>query len=332
MRHFISIILALVFILSIAGSAAGKELNKDIHQSFDVEEGYRLKLKSGDGDVTILPWNKDILDVKIVYRASYKSIGVGGQRDFEVIFKEKGSVIEVAGKERGFGGIGFHYFKEFEYTYTIQAPSYLELEIEGEDGDIEISGWDGDIECYLDDGDLEFDDVSSAESRIRVEDGNSHISGHNGRITIEGSDGDITIMDSEFSLCRIHLEDGDLKIDKSEGEFEIELDDGDLKFYQLVSNSIDIESEDGDIDIDLVESDIVDLEIRTDDGEVTVYLPDNASATFTIDVDDGDIDVEISALEVLEKKNGWLAGRIRDGRGQIKIRTADGNVVLRETR
>jgi DUF4097 and DUF4098 domain-containing protein YvlB len=332
MKHFIIISLAVVFAFSIAGEAVCKELNKDFHQSFDVKQGYRLKLKSGDGDVTITPWDKDVLDVKVVYRATYRSIGVGGERDFEVVFNEKGSTIEVIGKEKGFGGIGIHYFNEREYTYTIQAPSYMELQLDGDDGDVEITGWEGDIQCDMDDGDLDLDNVSAAETRIRLEDGDTRIEGHSGRLMIQASDGDITIMDSDLSLCRISLEDGDAKIDQSRGEFEVEIDDGDITFRRLTSNSIDIESEDGDIDVDLAESDVIDVEIRTDDGSVTVYLPGDASAAFTIDVDDGEIDVEMSALEVFEKKNGWMAGRIRDGRGQIKIRTSDGDVTLREAR
>jgi DUF4097 and DUF4098 domain-containing protein YvlB len=332
MRHFISISVALALLLSLAGETACKEINKDFQQSFDVDKGYRLKLKNGDGDVTITPWNKDVLDVKVVYRATYKGIGLGGERDFDVTFEERGRVIEVVGKEKGFGGIGIHYFNELEYTYTIQAPSYLELELDGDDGNVEISGWDGDIECYLNDGDVELDDVSASETRIHIDDGDTRLDGHSGRLTIEGSDGDINVRDSDLTLCRIRLKDGDVKVDQSKGEFEVRLDDGNLTFYQLESNSIDIESDDGNIDVDLSKADLVDIEIRTVDGRVTVYLPQDASAAFTIDVDDGEIDVEFPSLEVLEKKSGWLAGRIRDGRGQIKIRTADGNVVIKESR
>lgn len=332
MKHFVSICLAAVFLFAVTGDALCKELNRDFHESFNVEKGYRLKLHHGDGDVTITPWDKDVLDIKVVYRASYKSIGVGGERDFEVVFNEKGSVIEVIGKEKGFAGIGIHYFNEREYTYTIQAPAYLELQLEGDDGNMQISGWEGDIQCELDDGDIEFDDISSTETGIHLEDGNARIEGHSGRLSIQAADGDITIMDSDLSLCRIRLEDGDVKIDQSKGSFEVEIEDGDVTFRRLTSNSIDIESEDGDVDVDLIEAGVIDLEIRTEDGNVTAYLPPDASAAFTIDVDDGDIDVEMTALEVLEKKNGWLAGRIRDGRGQIKIRTSDGDVVLREAK
>jgi len=316
--------------LSIAGESAGKELSRDFHKSFDVEKGDRLKLKSGDGDVTITPWDKDVLDVKVVYRASYKSIGVGGERDFNVLFEEKNGVIEVTGKESGFSGIGIHYFNEREYTYTIQAPSYLELQIDGDDGDVSISGWDGDIQCSVEDGELDLEDVSSTETRVKMEDGDAHIRGQSGRLALQGEDGEITVMDGDFSLCRIHLEDGDVKVDRSKGDFEIEVEDGDVALRRLASNSVDVESEDGDVDVELIEAGVIDVEIRTEEGSVTVYLPDDASAAFTIDVDDGDIDVEMSDVEVLEKKEGWLSGRIRDGRGEIKIRTSDGDVVLRQ--
>ncbi|MFH1756149.1 MAG: DUF4097 family beta strand repeat-containing protein [Candidatus Latescibacterota bacterium] len=332
MRHFIAIALALVVMSALAGEAVCKELVKDFHESFDVEKGYRLKLQHGDGDVTITPWDQDVLDVTIHYKASYKSIGLGGEREFDAVFTKKGSVIEVTGKETGHGGVGIHYSNTIEYTYTIKAPSYLELQIDGDDGDVKISGWDGDVECDLDDGDIQLDDITAEQTRVRLEDGNARLEGCSGKLIMEGSDGDITIMDSNLSLCRIRVEDGDVKVDRSAGEFEVQMDDGDVRFYQLTSNGLDIESEDGDVDIDLVEAGVINIDIRTDDGEVTIYLPHNASAAFTIDVDDGSINVELPELEVLGKKHGWLSGRIRDGRGQIKIRTADGDVVLKETK
>ncbi len=332
MRNLVSVCLALLFMVSMVVSTQAKELKKNFHESFDVHKGMRLKLKHGDGDVTIKPWDRDVLEVEVHYRARYKSLGFGGERDFVVIFKQNGDVIEVIGEEKTPGFAGVLYFDELEYTYTIRGPSYLELRLEGDDGDVEIEGWEGDIDCELSDGDIDFTNIAAARTRIKIDDGDVDIKGHRGKLTMEGADGDLTLTESEVSPCLISLEDGDVRIKQCEGDFQIDLDDGEVRLYRLKSEKLDIESEDGDIDVDIIGVKQIDLDIRTDDGDVTLFLPSSISAAFMIDVDDGSIDIDFPSTSVLKKSRHSISGEIRKGKGRIKIITSDGDVVLRETK
>ncbi|NIM20109.1 MAG: DUF4097 family beta strand repeat protein [Candidatus Latescibacteria bacterium] len=332
MRNLVHACLILILLGFVALPAEAKEISKDIHKSFDVSKGSRLRLKHGDGDVTIQPWDKDVIDVSVRYRASYKSLGFGGDRDFDVLFRQKGDLIEVIGKETSSGFAGILYFNTKEYTYKIQAPSYVMLLLEGDDGDVEITGWEGDIECDLDDGDVSFGNISSADTHLRLEDGSINIEEHSGKLTIEGEDGDVTIIESTLSPCRIHLEDGDIIVKRCEGDFEIGVEDGDMELIGMKLGKLDIESEDGEVDVELAEAKLIDLDIRTEDGDIKVYLPHGISAAFTVDVDDGSIEIELPSAKVLEKKRKWISGEIRDAKGHIRIRTSDGDVILKETK
>ncbi len=52
-------------------------------------------------------------------------------------------------------GLSYHW--EREYSYTVKAPPWMALELEGEDGDVSIREWSGAINLDLSDGDLEID-------------------------------------------------------------------------------------------------------------------------------------------------------------------------------
>jgi hypothetical protein len=332
MRRPAFVFLFLFFVIASASSADAKKLNKDFHESFDVKKGAILNLKHGDGDVTITPWDQDVLDVEVRYRAEYKTIGIGGNLQFDVEFRKTGDVIHVIGKEKCSGSIGFHSHRKYEHTYTIRAPEYLELDLEGEDGDVKIEEWEGKISCDLEDGDIELESVSSPRTQIRIEDGDIHIDGLKGDLSLKGEDGDVTIREAEIPQCRIDLEDGDIDIRRAKGDFDISVSDGDVILDQIRAGMLEISTGDGDIELDLLKADHLDLDITADDGDVTVDLEPGISATFRIDTDEGRIRTDLPGEEDFRKRRHRVSGEIYGGQGRIRIRTLDGDVVLRESR
>ncbi|MBN1165288.1 MAG: DUF4097 family beta strand repeat protein [Candidatus Krumholzibacteriota bacterium] len=330
-RHGTFLLTCLLVSLFALPASAG-DIKKHFHEEFKVDRDTRLRLKHGDGNVTIRNWNKDTLDVEVRYHASHKHLGSGKERDFTVKFSEKNGYIEVVGKETSPGFLGFQVFILKEYTYTIYAPSYLDLDLDGEDGDIYIEGWKGDIECQTDDGDVDLFDVRNARTRIKFEDGDINIEEYEGTLTLIGDDGKIGITDSRVTDCNIQGEDGDVKIKNSEGNFEIEVDDGQITLYKLLSHRLDIRSSDGDVDIELLQVEEIDLDVLTDDGDVTVMLEPDISLAFSVDVEDGRIRVDLPGAEKIRKGEHWFSGILRDGKGKISIRTQGGSVTLKEIR
>jgi DUF4097 and DUF4098 domain-containing protein YvlB len=331
MRRIAFVLFVSVLLLTWALSAAAREIKKDFHESFDVEEGFRLHLKHGDGDVTVTPWDKDVLDVRVQYRAEIKSFGLGGKHYFDVDFREGKDVIHVIGKEESSGSIGFHHFKLYEYTYAIQAPRYLKLDLEGEDGDVEIEDWEGEIDCTLEDGDIDLQDIFAGRTQIDLEDGDLRIDHLQGDLLVDGEDGDVVLRDAKTRQCRIRLEDGDVTIRQSEGDFEINLEDGDVDFDRVRAGMLEVSAEDGDVELSLLKVDRIDLDIRVYDGDVTVDLEPGMSAIFSIDTQEGRIRTDLPGAKDLEKGRDHTSGEIGGGKGRIHIRTVDGNVTLRES-
>ena len=319
MRKVVFVLFISVLLMASALSAAAREIKKDFHESFDVEEGFRLHLKHGDGDVTVTPWDKDVLDVKVQYRAEVKSFGLGGKHYFDVDFREGEDVIHVIGKEESSGSIGFHHFKLYE------------LDLEGEDGDVEIENWEGEIDCTLEDGDIELQDIFAGRTQIDLEDGDLRIDHLEGDLLVDGEDGDVVLRDAKTGQCRIRLEDGDVTIRQSEGDFEIDLDDGDVDFDRVRAGMLEVSAKDGDVELNLLKVDRIDLDIRVYDGDVAVDLEPGISALFSIDTHEGRIRTDLPGARDLEEGRDHTSGEIGSGEGRIHIRTVDGNVTLRES-
>lgn len=331
MKRLVFALFVSILLVALTISASGEEIKKDFQKSFDVKEGVTLRLEHGDGDVTITPWDKDIVDVEVHYRAETKSLGVGGKVYFDVEFKQSGDVIYVTEKEKITASVGFHSFKRREYTYDVRAPRYVILDLKGEDGNVEISDWRARIALILQDGDIQLENIVSPRTQIDLEDGNVIISGLEGELELDAEDGDITLRECKTERCRITLEDGEVSIRNSQGEFEIDVEDGEINLSELQAKLVDIRSSDGDVDLDLLKVDDIDVDISTESSDVTLKLESGISAAFDLETDDGRIRVDIPNAENLRKKKHRASGELFGGRGQIRIDTSDGDVTLRES-
>jgi hypothetical protein len=329
MKTCIAVLIAAVLCMLLADGAPAREYSKDFQKSFDVREGFCLRLEHGDGDVTVRTWDRDVLDVAVHYRVDGRSFGLGNKHDFEVEFTEDDGLIEIIGREPRSRFIGIKFYESMEYTYTIHAPRYLELDFRGDDGNVDIEGWRGEIECKLDDGNVTFVNVASPRAKIHLEDGDVEIERHAGTLAISGEDGDVTISDSSIPECRIELEDGDIEISDSEGNCDIGTDDGNVELRRFRGGTIEIAVEDGDVDIGILDTDDLDLDVTTSDGNVTLEIDPSVSASFTIDVDDGLIRLDAPSAVKVQKGRRWTSGEIGDGTGRIKIKTSDGRVIFK---
>jgi DUF4097 and DUF4098 domain-containing protein YvlB len=330
MKTICTICVVLAIAALIPAGTAGREISKDYNESFDVSKGAILRLDHGDGDVTITPWDKDVIEVTIRYRADLTSVGIGTDPDFEAEFKQDGNVVHVRGREKSSGIIGYQHYNEYEYTYTINAPSYTELDFRGDDGSVSIEDWNGAIECELDDGDIVLNRIDSPEIRLEFEDGDVEIEDCSGELFARGEDGDIDISNCNTSLCRLELEDGDIKIKRGRGDYEISLEDGDLDMFHVKGRMIDIIVSDGNVDISLLKGEDIEVDINTDDGDVTLALEKGISASYRVDTSDGDIRIDLPSARKEREDDDWASGELGSGKGRITIDTADGRVILKE--
>lgn len=330
----ISPILILVFFIFSAtvGTISAKDINKDFHQTFDVKMGDTLRLRHGDGDVKLTPWEKNIIDVKVRYRADIDAVGIrlGSKDDFNMEFRQTGNTVYVTGKETSRGTIGFYNKKKYEYIYEIHSPDYIQLDLSGDDGNVDISGWAAEIDCRIDDGDITLRNISGEKTAIWAEDGDIEIDSLSGDLTLEVDDGDVYLTACDMPRCRLEANDGDIEISESKGSFDITVDDGNVITKRITAKGLILRANDGDIDLDLMAGETLDADIRTDDGDVTVDLEKGFSLSFHASADDADyIRIDLDDIQDYREDDHSKSGSIRGGNGRLKIRTADGDITIR---
>lgn len=327
-------ILSIFILTATIGPAAAKEINRDFHQRFDVTRGDTLRLRHGDGNVRMIPWEENVIDVKVRYRVDIEAVGIrlGPRDDFNVEFRQMGNTVYVTGKETSRGTIGFYNKKRYEYLYEIHSPDYIKLDLAGDDGNVEISGWAAEIDCRIDDGDINMLDIRGEKTAIWAEDGDVEIDGLSGNLTIEVDDGDVFLKGCDMSRFRLDANDGDIEIGDSSGSFDITVDDGNVSTRKIAVSGLIVRANDGDIDLDLKPGETLDADIRTDDGDVTVNLERGFSFSFLASADDADyIRIEMEDIEDYREDEHNKSGRIGGGgKGRLKIRTVDGDITIKE--
>lgn len=327
MRMSLSAALLLALLPLLPTAAAAERVERDYDETFDVAPGARLDLRHGDGDVRIEPWERDAVQIVVRYRADVGGVGMSSRRDFEVEFRQTGDTIRVIGHEPSVSGIGFFHHRQYEYVYSIKAPAWLELQLEGEDGDVEISGWRGRIEGRFEDGDVRLSDVKASRVELELEDGDLTIDGIEAVLDLESEDGLIEIEDCRTASARIRTQDGDVILRRCEGSFEIGGDDGEVIARALRASRLDVRTSDGDVELELLASADLDLTLGTEDGNIELRLADGTSADVDVRTGDGRIRLDLADAD-LSRSRRRVSGKLGAGGGRIRISTDDGDITL----
>jgi len=331
MRAFALLVLC-VLIASVGTAAADtKEIKKDYDETFQVSEGATLELHSGDGDVTIVPWERDEIRVVVHYDATVSIGGAWKHTDFDVDLEQTGNIVRVVAHEPT-ASWGFGWIKRSvrNYVYEISAPAYTEVGISGDDGDVAISGWREDISCTFDDGDIRLSDIECGRISVTLDDGDVLADGIKADVRVSTDDGSITIRNWESASVRVSGQDGDVSLLNGIGDVQVSLDDGDLTVRELQAGSFEAACQDGDMLVELTNAGAVDIDITTDDGDVDLWLDTGVSAMLAVAVDDGDVSISHTGLSNIEKTRHRFTGTLGAGEGSLRIRTADGDVTIEE--
>jgi len=259
-KRSIAVVFVALFILTAGFTvhAKSREIREDFQKSFEVQPGARLELRHGDGDVTITPWDQDRIDIQVRYHVDITRYGFGSDEQFDVRFEQKGDTVRVKEHREGTVNIGFYSRTRLEYTYTIQAPSYVVLDLAGDDGDVTLSGWRADLIIDLDDGDLFLSDIRTDLIQADMDDGDIDGSNIEARIQVNSDDGDLDLRALTSREVRADMDDGDTR----------------LEFLEPPAGIVHIVSDDGDVELRLPRGASFRYEIETDDGQVRLNLPE----------------------------------------------------------
>ncbi len=327
----IALLVVCVLVATVSTAAADtKEIKKDFDETFQVSAGAFLELHTGDGDVTVVPWERDEIRVVVHYDATVSIGGIWKQTDFDVEFEHTGNIVRVVAHEPTSSGFGWIRRNTRKHVYEISAPSYTEIDINGDDGDVLISGWRQDINCSLDDGDVTLSDVECDRINVSLDDGDTRLDDIKAAVHVSSDDGDITMQNWICPSVRMSLADGDIFLMNGIGDVYASLDDGGLTVRDVMAEAFSASGEDGDMEIELTSEGALEVEIATDDGDIDLWLHPSVSAMLAVAMDDGDVSIAHEGLSGIEKRRHRFTGKLGAGDGSLRIRTADGDVMIKE--
>ncbi|MBS4034840.1 MAG: DUF4097 family beta strand repeat protein [Ignavibacterium sp.] len=191
------------------------------HRSFKISSGKDLILKTESGDVTITPWAKEEVEVKIL----------GNERARERMrfsFNANNNKVEVTGKR---DGSGWSWFSSMNLKYEILVPSSFNVEVSTAGGDIKIGGVNGNILLNTSGGDIWVDRCT-------------------GTVDTKTSGGDINIFTSN-SPVNARTSGGDIDLEYSGSNKGIELKtsggDIDIKVSIDIKASVELSTSGGEV-------------------------------------------------------------------------------------
>jgi lia operon protein LiaG len=197
-------------------------------------------------------------------------------------------------------------------------------------GKVTLANVNGSIAVRTANGDIS-GNGTAGELSIDTGSGDVGLTGHDGSLSVDTGSGDITLAEVKGDALSLDTGSGDVRIDgMTTAKLSVDTGSGDVVLSGVNARALGIDTGSGDVRVGLT-GDVDELSVDTGSGDVELRAPRSLGAMVTIETSSGDITTEFP-LQVTKKSRDGLSGRIGDGRGQVSIETASGDVTLRELR
>ncbi|MBI2222365.1 MAG: DUF4097 family beta strand repeat protein [Acidobacteria bacterium] len=284
-------------VLGLAAGACTVRVDSEEHTAreekrFKVAAEPEVRVATFDGSIEVHSWDRDEVLVEVEKRGPDEE----ALKSIRVRAEQQGNRIEVdvtrpSGRDN-FVGIGIHIGTAARLTVTV--PRRVVLQVRSGDGSIRADRLEGRIELRTSDGSVRADEVK----------GTLDVETHDGSITADEVDGEATLS----------TRDGGINVSGRLSILKAKTGDG----------SVTIRADRGSVMA-------AGWSIITEDGAVAVYLPEPFAAEVDAQTDDGRVrsDFELEAEREDGHRRRWVRGKIGGGGHQLRIRTGDGSISLR---
>ena len=258
--------------------------------TFAVRQGQRLEVDNFSGSITVTAWNDDRVRISAPSSSDAFSVDVGS------------ITVHVSTQAGRHGGPG-------DSELTIQVPTWMELEMSGNEVDIETRGTRADVKANTVQGHVTIDGGEGSIEATSVE-GDLIISNVKGRVDLSTVEGNI-----------------DLRSISGSG-LEIETVDGDIDMAGVSSTNISANSVDGDITWGGTLSPTGTYRFSTHDGDLRLGIVGEPDATVSVETYDGSLESDwpVTLHGTNQHKMTFTLG---SGRARVELSSFDGTISLK---
>ncbi len=261
-------------------------------RKFEVSGTPRLRVTTFDGAIEIQSWDRPQVVVEIEKRGATREAVEG----LQVTAQQDGNSIDVEVKRPKTETLtGFALHRSASAKLIVSVPAHADVFARSGDGSIRVERVTGRVELRTGDGSIRASDVGG-ELIFNSGDGSITVNGAEGRLDLETGDGGVQVA-GKLNAVKLHTNDGSV-------------------VYRVQPGT--------------TMSD--DWDISTGDGSISMYLPEEFDANLDAHTGDGTIRTDLKVTPSAgERTHRTVRGRLGDGGREIKIRTGDGSISLRES-
>ncbi|NGP88684.1 DUF4097 family beta strand repeat-containing protein [Fodinibius halophilus] len=285
-------ILKLLFLLAatliMANAVYAQDGVFNLDREYQVNSGGTVHLSSDDAEVTIEGSDRSSVHLVVYRNIDVDGWKLGSRGEFDIEVEERGGDLYIQEKNSEEFRLLFGSVEE-EYRITLEVPSDISLDLQGDDDDYEISDIQGSFSVNADDSDLDLSNMTGDDFSFDIDDGSIRMDQTRGSLKLRMDDGDMYVRQGNFDEIDAYLDDGEVDITTSlanDGLYIFDFDDGDLE--------LNITGGGGQFDIRHDNAGI-----RTDnsfeeldrDERRSLYRLLGGEARIEIDIDDGDVEL-----------------------------------------
>lgn len=348
MRSYLKPLSFAVLLLITAPVSAQVQLTP-ISEKFSANQVEDLMLSVVDADVTVNTSNASSVTVNVTVdgRDRNKAMEYYEKQNFNVAL-EGGTLHVVSKPEKNFRE-SFNWRNPIDIRVMINMPADVPSSIRTSDGNLAIEELTSGAKIKTSDGDIKIGQISGGDIVIQTSDGNIAADLLQGpSVSIKTSDGDLMLGELIGDTIRAQTSDGDIQIETVSGEFEARTSDGDLSIRNMVSSravahtsdgdirvsnvtgSLTVRTSDGDVELELI--DPRDISVSVGDGDALVSIPTDISTTLDVRTSDGDVEMDAFSNFSGNIEDSKVTGDLNGGGPMIRVRTSDGDAVMRSLR
>ena len=315
-----------------------------IDKNFSARDIRDLAVNVADADVTVHTSDIAAVNVRITVKGNDrdKAMEYYEEQNFSVSLAD--ATLRVSSEREKSYGTSSNWHNPASIYVTIRMPSDVFASIRTSDGDLEIGKLTEGAAIKTSDGDIAVQEIFGETITIQTSDGDIDAGRLDGSsVSVKTSDGDVTLKTLAGDSMRIQTSDGDIQINSVTGKVDAKTSDGDLVIGEMISSGAEVRTSDGEItigkmtgsltlrtgdgDVELGLIDPENINISISDGDALLTMPQNLSATLDISARDVEMDSFSDFSGTLD--NSKVKGDLNGGGSLIRVRTSDGDVVMR---
>jgi len=306
MRRKISAIIGVLLIGALVNQAAEER----IERSFQVNSGGTLNVKTESGSIKIVPQNKEVVSVLIMFESR-----TGSQerlkkiiQDFDLQIEQDGNDVNIVLENKN-DSFFSDWWKKINVEFEISVPRKYNARLRTSGGSISVGDLKGEVWSRTSGGSLKFGRITGALDG-KTSGGSIHLEGCKGPVNVSTSGGNITMGGVE----------GDVEASTSGGSITVD----------EVKGSVKASTSGGSIRATITKQPENDCELKTSGGSITVTLSEEIKVHVDAKTSGGGVSTDFPVMVKGNISGHALNAQINGGGPLLILRTSGGGISIKK--